>query len=204
MKVLTVCGIKASGKTTVCTALISELVRRGYKVGSLKDIHFEGFAMDTEGSNSYLHKAAGAMPVVARGLHETNLMYTESLPIERIMEFYDVDYLVLEGVYEAECPKILTAHTTAELDERWTDRVFLVSGRIADSLGKYRGIRAISSLADIAALADEVERLVPHYRPELLAQLYINGEKVGLSYAASRELARLMGENNQLKVELKK
>jgi len=204
MKVFTVCGIKASGKTTVCTMLISELCRRGYNVGSLKDIHFEDFHMDFEGSNSDLHKKAGAEPVVARGLHETNLMYKSSLPIDRITEFYDCDYLVLEGVYEAECPKILTAHTTVEIDERMTDKVFMISGRIADTIDEYNGLPALSPMTDIAAMADLIEKTVGEYKPEKLAKLFVNGVEKKLSYAAARELALLMDENNEIKVELKK
>jgi len=40
MKAVAVNGLSRSGKTTVCEALISGLRRRGYKVGSVKEIHF--------------------------------------------------------------------------------------------------------------------------------------------------------------------
>ena len=71
MKIFSVCGISKSGKTTTIELLIKELIRRGYTVGSFKDIHFEQFAIDNEGTNTYRHKQAGARPVTARGISET-------------------------------------------------------------------------------------------------------------------------------------
>ena len=39
MKVLTVTRLSGSGKTTVIENLIKELKRRGYSIGSVKEIH---------------------------------------------------------------------------------------------------------------------------------------------------------------------
>jgi molybdopterin-guanine dinucleotide biosynthesis protein B len=50
----------------VAEAIIAELRRRNYRVGSVKDIHFEGFALDQEGTNTHRHKMAGAELVTAR------------------------------------------------------------------------------------------------------------------------------------------
>ncbi len=52
MKVLTVTGLSGSGKTTVIENLIKELKRRGYSIGSVKEIHYEAFAIDTPGKNT--------------------------------------------------------------------------------------------------------------------------------------------------------
>lgn len=56
MKVLSVIGTSKTGKTTIIENIIRELRRRRYTVGSVKDIHFEKFAMDTEGTNTDRHK----------------------------------------------------------------------------------------------------------------------------------------------------
>ena len=37
-------------------------------MGSVKNIHFEQFTLDMEGSNTWRHKQAGSELVVARGL----------------------------------------------------------------------------------------------------------------------------------------
>ena len=54
-------GVKNSGKTTLMEKLIQALSARGLKVASIKhDAH--QFVADTPGTDSYRHKAAGALP----------------------------------------------------------------------------------------------------------------------------------------------
>ena len=59
MKVFSVFGITKSGKTTTIENIIAELRKRRYSVGSVKEIHFEIFAIDTEGTNADRHKKDG-------------------------------------------------------------------------------------------------------------------------------------------------
>ena len=171
MKIFSVFGVSGSGKTTTIELLIRELIRRGYTVGSVKDIHFEGFAIDTPGTNTHRHKQAGANPVTARGLNETDILFTGKLSIDEILRFYrDKDFVILEGVREAGIPAILTASTgeSHELDEQITPFVFAISGRIASESSKINedhGLPAIDATADIAALANLVEHKVYDYLP---------------------------------------
>ena len=118
MRIFSVFGITKSGKTTTVENLIRELRRRRYTVGSIKDIHFEEFAIDTEGTNTYRHKAAGSALVTARGVFETDFLFPEPLSLERILSFYDHDFVIMEGVDDTCAPKIITAHNTAEVDEQ--------------------------------------------------------------------------------------
>ncbi len=157
MKVFSVFGITQSGKTTTIEKIITELRKRNYSVGSVKEIHFDQFAIDTPGSNTDRHKKAGSQLVTAKGLHETDVLFQESLPIEDIIKFYDYDYLVLEGVRDANVPKIITAHSLEEIDERLDDSVFLFSGRAGDLVSEYKGIPAISPFADIEKIVDIIE-----------------------------------------------
>ncbi|MFA7550797.1 MAG: molybdopterin-guanine dinucleotide biosynthesis protein MobB, partial [Sedimentibacter sp.] len=60
MKVFSVIGITKSGKTTTIENIIKELLKRNYTVGSVKEIHFEQFKMDPEGTNTFRHKTAGS------------------------------------------------------------------------------------------------------------------------------------------------
>lgn len=56
---LSIVGFSGSGKTTLMERLISELSRRGLRIGSIKhDAH--GFEIDHPGKDSYRHKQAGA------------------------------------------------------------------------------------------------------------------------------------------------
>ncbi len=160
MKVFSVAGYTKSGKTTTIEAIIKELKKRGYSVGSVKDIHFEQFAIDTEGTNTHRHKVAGSELVTARGLHETDVLFQERLDVYKIAEFYNTDYLILEGLREANVPMILTADCMADLDERYDGRTFMISGKMADEIDHYKGLEAISALEDISAVVDIIEATV--------------------------------------------
>lgn len=174
MKVFSVIGYTKSGKTTTIEKLIAELKKRGYSVGSIKDVHYEKFAIDTEGTNTYRHMMAGSELVTARGKYETDILFQTQLDIYKIASFYDTDFLIIEGNKDANVPIILTADCIEDLDERFDDRVFLVSGKIADQIDEYKGIPAISALQEVAKLADIVEkktfRMLPDFEPKCCSE----------------------------------
>lgn len=150
MKAITVNGITKSGKTTVCETIISGLQKRGYRVGSVKEIHFNEFAIDANPkSNTHRHRMAGAELVTARGMYETDILYQTKLPISEILKHYDHDFVILEGVTDCNVPRIITAHEIAEVTERMDCRAVAVSGVIANS-----GIKEAESLPVINALED--------------------------------------------------
>jgi molybdopterin-guanine dinucleotide biosynthesis protein B len=160
VKVFSIVGVSKSGKTTVAEAVIAELRRRNYRVGSVKDIHFEGFAMDREGTNTHRHKMAGAELVTARGLYETDFLFPSRLGLSEILRFYDQDFVILEGAYDFKGPGLIAACTEAEIDERRWDNAIAVTGRIADRLKEYRGLPVINALTDAAGLTDLIEKTV--------------------------------------------
>ena len=165
MKVIMIKGITKTGKTTTAEAVIKELIRRGYSVGSVKDIHFEAFTMETEGTNTDRHKKAGAHPVTARGIKETNVMFDHTLDIERILDFYDQDYVVLEGDSGANCPNIITARTLEELDYQHNELTIAVSGVISAGLEEYHGLPIINGMTDVEKLVDLIEEKTPERMP---------------------------------------
>ena len=167
MRIFTVRGITKSGKTTTIEEIIKELCSRGYRVGSVKEIHYEQFAIDTEGSNTHRHRMAGSQLVTARGIYETDVLFQEKLPMEKIIPLYedDYDYLVLEGVSDMDVPTILTAHNTQELDQRWSPWVFAVSGRITGETHHYKDVPVIDATKEIARLVDLIEEKTYHHLP---------------------------------------
>ncbi|MBR5430640.1 MAG: molybdopterin-guanine dinucleotide biosynthesis protein B [Firmicutes bacterium] len=165
MKLFAVIGISSSGKTTTIERVISQLRQRGYSVGSVKEIHFEDFAIDLPGSNTDRHRRAGAQQVAARGFHETDLLYQRMLTMDEILLHYDYDFVALEGVTDIPVPTIITAHTAAEVAERRTEHSFAVSGRLADQCARVCGLPALSALTAAAALTDLVEEKAAEYRP---------------------------------------
>ncbi len=158
MKAIAVNGITLSGKTTVCETIIRELRKRGYRVGSVKEIHYESFQIDADpNSNTHRHREAGAQLVTARGLNETDILYQSKLPIEEILKLYDHDYVILEGVSDCNVPRILTAHKAQEVEERIDCRAVLVSGVIANSnVTEVHGLPVINALKDADALVEFV------------------------------------------------
>ncbi|AOY76274.1 molybdopterin-guanine dinucleotide biosynthesis protein B [Clostridium formicaceticum] len=170
MKIFSVRGITQSGKTTTIENIIKELKKRRYSVGSVKDIHFEKFAIDQEGSNTHRHRMSGSELVTARGHYETDILFTKRQPIEEILRFYHHDFVVLEGVEDTNAPKIITAHDTKEIEERLDGTVFAISGRISNVLKEYKGIPVINAMQDIEKLVDLIEKKVYEKLPEFPAE----------------------------------
>lgn len=165
MKIIMIKGITSTGKTTTAEAVIKELRKRGYTVGSVKDIHFEEFTMETEGTNTDRHKKAGAHPVTARGFKETDVMFDHTLDIDDILDFYNQDYVVLEGDSGANCPNIITGTTIQELDDQYNELTIAVSGVISANLQEYKGLPIINGMTDVKQLVDLIEEKTPDRMP---------------------------------------
>lgn len=170
MKVFSVFGITQSGKTTTIENIIYELRKRRYSVGSVKEIHFEAFAIDQVGSNTDRHKKSGSQLVTARGYWETDILFDRQLSVNKMLRFYDHEYVVMEGVTDTIAPKIITAHTAAEVDEGLDNTVFAISGKLANIINEYRGLPVISAVADRETLVDLIEEKIfdrlPEFPPE--------------------------------------
>lgn len=99
---VTVLGLKKSGKTTSCEALIREFKSRGMKVGAVKSMHHARMTIDTKGKDTWRHRMAGADFVAA--LSKGELGYIESTAgkatIEAAAKHFpaDTDVVVCEGV----------------------------------------------------------------------------------------------------------
>ncbi|MER8435449.1 molybdopterin-guanine dinucleotide biosynthesis protein B [Mesorhizobium sp. M1312] len=61
-RVFGITGWKNSGKTTLTEKLVAELVRRGWKVSTVKHAHHD-FDIDKPGADSFRHRQAGATDV---------------------------------------------------------------------------------------------------------------------------------------------
>ncbi len=210
MKVFSVFGISGSGKTTTIENIIKELKTRRYSVGSVKEIHFEEFAIDTKGSNTNRHRKAGAELVTARGYHETDILFPEKLDIPKILSFYNQEYVVLEGVTDYNLPKIITAYSEKEIEERLDDSVFAISGKIANSLKEYKGIPVINSMERIDELVDLIEKKVyeklPDFDPKCCSACGYDCRTLGmkiLKEEAKREDCTISDSKIKLKINEK-
>lgn len=148
MKVMAIIGTSNSGKTALCEVIIKGLRERGYTVGSVKEIHSPDFALDPDpAEDTGRHRQSGSQLITARGLQETDVLYQEKLPVEEILKHYDHDFVILEGVTDCNCPRILTAHDEDEVQERMDKRVVAVSGVLAN-----KGLKEVFGLPVFHAL----------------------------------------------------
>lgn len=159
MKIFSVVGIRRSGKTTTITELIKELKIRGYRVGTVKTIFCPTFSIDDGKSNTARHLKAGANIVCAKAREEVSFIYPYGLDQNEIMSRLQeehLDYLILEGDYEADVPRIVCAHKKQEVVERANEKTFVIAGRISDNETTVFGIQTISAVTNLAELADKV------------------------------------------------
>lgn len=160
MKICSIVGVRKSGKTTTVTELVRELKSRGYRVGTIKTVFCPSFSIDTAGSNTARHREAGADIVCVNAKEETALIYPYKMEQNQLFQSLDLDYLLLEGDYEAAVPRIVCAHKEEEALERKNPYTFLFSGQIARKKEELEGLPVINCITEIKRLADLVEENV--------------------------------------------
>ena len=174
MRIIMIKGFSKTGKTTTVTALVRELRSRGYSVGTVKDIHYEGFRADSPGTDM----EAGACRVTGRGIRETALITDRQMTIDEILKYYKEDFVILEGDSGLKCPTIITGRTEEDVEKRMCPEAVAVSGIIADSMTEYNGLPVINGVTEVKKLADLVEKKTAAAEDELDVQLTIDGEDI--------------------------
>lgn len=103
--VLSVCGIKNSGKTTLLEKLIPELINRGLKVAVLKNGgHFKP---DTPGTDTYRFLEVGASGTVIFDGHQLSVSRKSMPDYDELFQLFpDADLLLVEGLRDTALPKI--------------------------------------------------------------------------------------------------
>lgn len=178
MRVIMVKGFSKTGKTTTVTALIKELRKRGYSVGTVKDIHYEGFAMDQPGTDTYKHGQAGAQRVTALGSRETDILVSRRMDIDAVLKYYKEDFVVLEGDSGADCPVILTARTEEDIEKRMSENVIAISGIISGERTEYNGLPVINCMKEVEKMADLIEKATEEKKEEADVLLTIDGVEI--------------------------
>lgn len=178
MRVVMVKGFSKTGKTATVIALIRELRKRGYSVGTVKDIHYEGFAMDQPGTDTYRHGQAGARRVTALGNRETDILLSRRMDIDAVLKYYKEDFVILEGDSGADCPAILTARTEEDIEKRMSENVIAVSGIISEERTQYNGLPVINCLKEAEKMADLIEKATEEKKEEADVVLTIDGIEI--------------------------
>ncbi len=103
-----VVGYSDSGKTTLVVRLIEALVRRGYKVGTIKH-DSQGGRVDHRGKDSFRHKAAGAATSIISSPHQVAMVADvdrEHGPEALLGLMSAMDIVLAEGYKRSLLPKI--------------------------------------------------------------------------------------------------
>jgi len=110
MRVVGVTGTKNTGKTTLVTMIIPELIKKGYNVGTVKKTHSQ---FDIEGRDTEKHSIAGAKVVAGVG-QETFFKLNKEMELDKILKFMKdletLDFIILEGFKKSPYIKIATAN----------------------------------------------------------------------------------------------
>ena len=106
--IVSIVGNSGSGKTTFLEKLIPEMIRRGFKVGTIKhDVH--GFEMDKPGKDSWRHKHAGAHTTMISSPYQIGMVMDvdeDHNPNELLHFFEGIDLILAEGYKRGNTPKI--------------------------------------------------------------------------------------------------
>ncbi len=184
MRIVTVVGIRASGKTSLIEALARELSARGNKVGTVKTVFCPTFHMDKPGSNTYRHTRAGSGLVTVRAEGETTLLYPRRLSASELYDHYrGFDWVLAEGDYQLPAARIVTAHGEEDAMERVNPLTLAFSGKLADSRQDLAGLRVYHFQRDIAALCDLMEEKAEDTVDLKKLDESLNGEDLKLSRA---------------------
>lgn len=209
--IISIVGKSDSGKTTLIEKIVPELVRRGYRVTTVKhDLH--GFEIDKEGKDSWRHKQAGAHGVIISSPQKVALIrdVDKDMSLEELRESFggDADLILSEGFKKDVQPKIEVFRKEVHgelLCTKEDNLVAIASNRCFDI-----GVPCLD-LDDVKGIVDIIEsRFLKGNKTEEVT-LRINGRWIPLSPFVKRLLIRtikgmiasLKGAENPQRVEIK-
>jgi molybdopterin-guanine dinucleotide biosynthesis adapter protein len=190
--VIAAVGTSGSGKTTTLEYLISRLSAEGYKIGSIKHVHHEGFTMDKEGTNTWRYAKAGAKVIVAISpeeiaiLKKTDAALNDLDQVIGLLEQEHLDIIFIEGFHRliakrTDVPKIITADDEDNLKrtlEGTAEPILAITGVISENKPTIKGLKI-----PILSLETEGEKLL------LLVKKYVKNKPTQPVQSASRKTA---------------
>jgi len=179
--IVSIVGTSDSGKTTLIEKLVPELVRRGYRVATIKhDVH--GFDVDREGKDSWRHKQAGAHTVVISSPQKLALIrdvdHDAELGELRDRYIQDVDIILSEGFKRNSQPKIEVFRKEKRRELLCTKEDNLLA--IATNEPFHIGVPCFD-LDDARGMVDLIEEKFLKGKKASLVQLKVDGRDIPLS-----------------------
>ena len=178
--IVSIVGKSDSGKTTLIEKLLPELVRRGYRIATVKhDVH--GFEVDREGKDSWRHKKAGAHTVIISSPQKVALIrdVKRDMTLEELRAKFiqDVDLILSEGYKKDIQPKIEVFRKEKHkelLCKKEDNLVAIVSDRA------FRVGVPCFGLDDMKGLGDFIEITFLRSKPKEVIRLNVDGECIPL------------------------
>ena len=179
--IISIVGKSDSGKTTLIEKLVPELVRRGYRVATVKhDVH--GFEVDREGKDSWRHKQAGAHTVVISSPQKIALIrdVEKDSTLDEIRRRWvqDVDLLLSEGYKKDVQPKIEVFRKEKHkklLCTKKDNLIAIVSNR------KFNVGVPCFHLEDMKGLSNFIEKEFLKPKKEKEVSLRVNGKQIPMT-----------------------
>ncbi|OGL38151.1 MAG: molybdopterin-guanine dinucleotide biosynthesis protein B [Candidatus Schekmanbacteria bacterium GWA2_38_11] len=108
--ILSIVGKSDSGKTTLIEKLLPEIIKRGYKVATIKHHSHDDFQIDVEGKDSWRHAKAGSSTVIISSPTKLAVIKKteEDKSLNEIRARYcdGIDLVLTEGYKRERHPKI--------------------------------------------------------------------------------------------------
>ena len=188
--IISIVGKSDSGKTTLMEKLLPELVRRGYRIATVKhDVH--GFEVDREGKDSWRHKKAGAHTVIISSPQKVALIrdVEKDFTLEELrMKFIqDVGLILSEGYKKDVQPKIEVFRKEKHKELLCTKEDNLVA--IVSDKTFQVGVPCFG-LDDIKGLGDFIEAKFLKSQPRTGVSLRVNGKPISLTPFVGKFLQR--------------
>ena len=179
--IISIVGKSDSGKTTLIEKLVPELVRRGYRVATVKhDVH--GFEVDREGKDSWRHKQAGAHTVIISSPQKIALIrdVEKDSTLDEIRRRWvqDVDLLLSEGYKKDVQPKIEVFRKEKHkklLCTKKDNLIAIVSNR------KFNVGVPCFHLEDMKGLSNFIEKEFLKPKKEKEVSLRVNGKQIPMT-----------------------
>jgi molybdopterin-guanine dinucleotide biosynthesis adapter protein len=173
--VIAAVGTSGSGKTTTLEYLISHLSAEGYKIGSIKHIHREGFTIDKEGSNTWRYAQAGAKVIVAISPDEIAIIkktHSDLNDLDQViakLESEQLDIIFIEGFHRliskrTDITKIVTAEDEENLKhtlEGAAEPILAITGVISANKPTISGLKI--PILNLETEGEQLLQLVKKY-----------------------------------------
>jgi molybdopterin-guanine dinucleotide biosynthesis protein B len=209
--IVSIVGKSDSGKTTLIEKIVPELIRRGYRVITVKhDLH--DFEIDREGKDSWRHKQAGAQGVIISSPRKVALIRNvdRDMSLEELRDAFggDADLILSEGFKKDVQPKIEVFRKEEHAELLCTPEDNLIA--IASNRPSDIGVPCLD-IDDVKGIVDLIEStFLTGSRREGIS-LRIGGRRIPLSPFVERFLVRtikgmissLKGGENPQRIEIK-